>query len=356
MSVVKTVDSLPLVSVIIPAYNTEQFIEITLQSVLSQTYKNMEVIVVDDGSQDRTAEIVQSIAKQDQRVILLQQPNLGVAAARNLGIKNAKGDYIAPLDADDIWYPQNLEKQVKRFLATERSVGLVYAWSADIDAENSLTGDFRASTIEGKVYKTLVCHNFLGNASASVIRASCFETVGGYNCQLKAQQAQGCEDWELYLRISEHYEFAVVPEFMIGYRKIVSSMSRDYSQMAKSHGLMLRDVQQRHPEIPAALYRLSKSSFYMYLARQSSQCSSDRSTLFWLSQALKADFITPIFRYGLYILFIKSVFRMITKLKSDNYVNKPGLSVSYADLTKRRGSLYFKLLLGNLLHRSLLMI
>ncbi|NEO88905.1 MAG: glycosyltransferase family 2 protein [Moorea sp. SIO3G5] len=356
MSVVKTVDSLPLVSVIIPAYNTEQFIEITLQSVLSQTYKNLEVIVVDDGSQDRTAEIVQSIAEEDQRVILLQQPNLGVAAARNLGIQNAKGDYIAPLDADDIWYPQNLEKQMKRFLATDPAVGLVYAWSVDIDEKNLLTGDFRASIIEGKVYKTLVCHNFLGNASASVIRACCFETVGGYNCQLKAQQAQGCEDWELYLRIAEHYEFGVVPEFLIGYRKIVSSMSRDYSQMAKSHGLMLRGVQQRHPEIPAALYRLSKSSFYMYLARQSSQCSSDRSTLFWLYQALKADLITPIFRYGLYILYIKSLFRMITKLKSDNYVNKPGLGVSPGDLTKRRGSLYFKLLLGNLLHRSLLMI
>lgn len=107
---------LPLVSVIIPAYNAEFFIEKTLNSVLSQTYKNIEVLVVDDGSQDRTAEIITSIAKIDSRVFLLQQSNAGVAAARNLAINKCRGEYIAPIDADDIWYPQNLEKQVQCML------------------------------------------------------------------------------------------------------------------------------------------------------------------------------------------------------------------------------------------------
>lgn len=114
----------PLVSVIIPAYNAERFIARTLQSVLSQTYKNLEVIVVDDGSSDLTAEIVKSIAQTDHRVIFLQQPNSGVAAARNLAIASSSGDFVALIDADDIWYPQNIEKQVEAMITTDSGVGL----------------------------------------------------------------------------------------------------------------------------------------------------------------------------------------------------------------------------------------
>ena len=256
----------PLVSVIIPAYNAENFLARTLESVLSQTYQNIEVLVIDDGSQDRTAEIVQSIAQKDSRVILLQQENSGVAAARNLGINNSIGEFIAPIDADDIWYPQNLEKQVQCLLQAEASVGLVYSWSVDINEKDKLTGDFRASNIEGNVFSTLLCHNFLGNASSTLIRRSCVENIGGYNTQLKAQNAQGCEDWDFYLRIAEIYQFKVVPEFFIGYRKIANTMSGDYQKMAKSHDLMLKEVQPRHPEIPKGLYQLSKSSFYIYFS------------------------------------------------------------------------------------------
>ena len=108
----QTKPELPLVSVIIPACNAEIFLEKTLDSVLAQTYKNIEVLVVDDGSQDRTAEIVEGVAQRDHRVILLRQSNAGVAAARNLAIQKSSGKYIAPIDADDIWFPQNLEKQV----------------------------------------------------------------------------------------------------------------------------------------------------------------------------------------------------------------------------------------------------
>ena len=333
----------PLVSVIIPAYNAEKFLSKTLESVLSQTYKNIEVLVIDDGSQDKTAEIVKSIAQKDSRVILLQQQNIGVAAARNLGINNSTGEFIAPIDADDIWYPQNLEKQVQCLLQADSSVGLVYSWSVDINEEDKLTGDFRAANIEGNVFKTLLCHNFLGNASSTVIRRSCVEKIGGYNTQLKAQNAQGCEDWDFYLRIAEYYQFKVVPEFFIGYRKIANTMSGDYQKMAKSHDLMLKEVQPRHPEIPKGLYQLSKSSFYMYLARQSSIYDNHHQTLYWLSQALKADFITPVFRFGLYTLTLKSLLGLIAKPED----------ITIDDLYKRRFSIYFKLLVGRVFHSLL---
>lgn len=123
---------LPLVSVIVPAYNAEAFIGQTLDSVLSQTYKNIEVLVMNDGSQDRTAEIVEVIAQEDSRIILLQQLNAGVAAARNLAIQNSCAEYIAPIDADDIWFPEKLEKQMQLMLKADPCVGVIYAWSAYI--------------------------------------------------------------------------------------------------------------------------------------------------------------------------------------------------------------------------------
>lgn len=301
----------PLISVIIPAYNAEEFIAKTLESVLSQTYQNIEVLVVDDGSTDTTAEIVKSFAQKDSRISLFQQSNAGVAAARNLAIQKSQGEYIAPIDADDIWDLQNLEKKVKCLSSSAPSVGIVYSWSLDINEKGLLTGGFYNSTIEGKVYTALVYKYFIGNASSSLIRRACFEKIGGYNCQLKLQNAQGCEDLELHLRIAEHYQFKVVPEFLVGYRQITSSMSCNFAAMAKSHSLIMADVRQQHPEIPSSIYRWSSSNFYIYLAFRSNSSGNYRSTLFWLYRACKEDFLMVILRHNLYILSIESILKII---------------------------------------------
>ncbi|MEG4317851.1 MULTISPECIES: glycosyltransferase family A protein [unclassified Microcoleus] len=320
----------PLISVIIPAYNAEEFIAQTIESVLSQTYQNIEILVVDDGSTDTTAEIIKSFAQKDSRIILLQQSNAGVAAARNLAIQKSKGEYIAPIDADDIWYPQNLEKQVKCLTDSAPSVGVVYSWSVDINEQDLLTGGFYNSTIAGAVYTPLVYKYFIGNASSSLIRRICFEKVGGYNCQFKLESAQGCEDWELYLRIAEHYQFKVVPEYLVGYRQIASSMSGNYAAMAKSHSLIMADVRQRHPEIPSSIYRWSSSSFYIYLAFRSNSSGNYRSTLSWLYLAFTEDFLMALLHHNLYLLSIESILKIIVspptksglKLKQTSELNQ----------------------------------
>lgn len=301
----------PLVSIIVPAYNADAFLEKTLESILSQTYQNFEVLVVDDGSQDQTAEIIQSFAQRDRRIVSLQQSNAGVAAARNLALQQARGEYIAPVDADDIWYPHYLTKQVDCLSESDSSFGLVYSWSLDIDERGSLMGGFYNSTIEGEVYRTLVYKYFVGNASCSVIRRSCFDKVGGYNSNLKAQNAQGCEDWDLHLRIAEYYQFKVVPEFLVGYRQILSSMSCNYTAMAKSQALIMADVQQKHPEIPAKLYQWSYSNFYVYLAVKSNRNGNYQSTLSWLYQALQEDWVMMLLRHNLYLLAFSSFLRLI---------------------------------------------
>jgi glycosyltransferase involved in cell wall biosynthesis len=371
----------PLVSVIIPAYNAEQFIAKTLHSVLQQTYPNLEVVVVDDGSSDRTVEIVQSFASEDARIILFCQANAGVAVARNWGITQSKGEFIAPIDADDLWHPQNLEKQVACMQELGSAVGVVYSWSVDIDERDAVTGGFHVAAITGDVYYTLLCHNFLGNASATLIRRICLEQVGGYDPQLKVQNAQGCEDWDLYLRLAQQYAFAAVPEFLVGYRKLQESMSCDYLKMARSHHFMLQAAKRRDPKIPEALCKLSSSSFYLYLAHQCgnlgatsrNKIQAEQQPLFWLWQALKVD-VSPLLRPKFYSLLFQislRVFKQKILNQVSRYTQKNTLQensqkieqeITYPDMTHQpiwersvqplesSSRVKLKLLGGNMLH------
>ncbi len=348
--------SQPLVSVIIPAYNAATFLERALQSVLHQRYSHLEAIVIDDGSKDRTPDIVRAIAQYDSRLHLRQQPNAGVAVARNTGIQAARGELIAPIDADDIWYPDALEKLVARFQECSPEVGVVYTWSQDIDESDRPIGGFHVARVEGNVYKTLICHNFLGNASCTLIRKACLEQVGGYDPRFKAQHAQGCEDWDVYLRLAERYPFAVVPEFLVGYRKLAMSMSGNFQQMARSQHLMLQTIQESHPELPAFLYRISRSSFYLYFAQQCDRQGNSSATLFWLWQAVQADAFISLGRLGVYLLAIKNTLRQgLVRLKSAPSAlalsqQSKGGSLSIIN----RFSIWLKVLIGSLLHQFLL--
>src|SRR5262245_35299311 len=132
-----------LVSVIVPSYNASRYIRETLESVLGQTYSSFEVIVVDDGSTDETAAIVGDHSRRDSRIRLVSQSNAGVGAARNRGIAEASGEFIAPLDADDIWYPDKLQKQVASLQRHGTEWGVGYCW-------------LKSFNERGKVYMTLI--------------------------------------------------------------------------------------------------------------------------------------------------------------------------------------------------------
>lgn len=341
---------------IIPAYNAARSITQTLNSVLQQTYQDLEVIVVDDGSTDTTADSVRAYQHRDERIRLIQQANAGAAASRNVGIQEAQGSYIAPLDADDIWESDTLEHWVACLDQSGPEVGVVYGWSYDINEQDQPTGEFRASSVQGRVFTTLLCHNFLGNASAALVRRSCFERVGLFDTSFQAQGVQGCEDWDLYLRIAQHYEFRVVKQFLVGYRQGSTTMSGNYERMARSHQLMVVRWRQRDPSIPALLYRLSQSSFYLYLARQSDQYGAPQQTLQWLYRALQAEWLTPPFRYGLYLLWVRSVLKQhLPKwLGSWSVVDPETLFAPASQPQLKRWSVQFKLWVGSVLHQSLL--
>ncbi len=256
----------PLVSVIVPAYNAERFIRRTLASALAQTYTNLEVLVVDDGSTDATVAIVQEVAALDARVKLFSQSNMGVAAARNLAINHSRGAFIAPLDADDIWFPEKIARQVACLLEAGPAAGVAYCWSVRINEEDEILGYSRPWRYEGNVLGVLVYHNFLGNGSMPLIRRESLEKAGLYDPGLRAQGGQGCEDRDLYLRLAATCEYRLVADYLVGYRRVADSMSRNYRAMLRSHELVMEAARLRHPVLPRRLFRWSEANFCLYAA------------------------------------------------------------------------------------------
>jgi glycosyltransferase involved in cell wall biosynthesis len=286
------------VSAVVPAYNAASFLGDALDSLLKQTYRDLEIVVVDDGSSDGTAQLVRD---KFPGVILLQQQNLGVAAARNLGIARATGKYIASLDADDRWMPTAVERLVQCLDQSNERVGLAYAWSAYIDEHGQRTGGYIASLVSGAVWSTLLCHNFLGNASATLTRKSCFDRVGLYDPAFRQQGAQGCEDWDLYLRIARQFEFRVVPELLIEYRKVPSSMSSaNPGAMERSHQLLWQRIRAIDPKPAWFLEPLSAGSFCQYLASEARQRGDFSDARHWYLRAVQCGHICTLARPDFY--------------------------------------------------------
>ena len=282
-------DPYPIVSVIIPAYNAEAFIEQTLKSVVQQTYPHLEILVVDDGSKDCTAAIVTEFAEKDPRIKFFQQQNKGVAAARNFAIARSSGKYIAPVDADDIWYPTKIERQVAALEYGGEKAAVAYTWSVSLDEKGNVVDAGPKWDLEGEVYQALVLRNFIGNASVPLFRRSALDEAGFYNEKLREEDAQGCEDWDICLRCAEKFEYRVVQDYLVGYRCYSESMSYNHAAMGRSYEFVMQEVRRRHPEIEQRVYRWSKSIFYLYLTHKSNVCGDIRNSLRWLLGALKED-------------------------------------------------------------------
>jgi glycosyltransferase involved in cell wall biosynthesis len=245
------------VSVIVPAYNARATIERTISSVLNQTYANLEVLVVDDGSTDETAILVQRLASVDPRIRLLQKAHGGLVSARNHGIAHASGEFIAPIDADDLWHPEKIRKQVALMRECGARVGLIYTWARGIDEQDRVLFDITPCWFRGDVYAALIMRNFVGSG-APLIRRHCVEEVGGYDASLAGRGATCTEDLKFNLDIAERYDFDFIPEFLWGYRFHAGSMSTDIEAMLRSQKVVIHDARARHPELPDKLFRWAR--------------------------------------------------------------------------------------------------
>jgi len=162
----------PTVSVVIPAYNAERYIGETLESVLAQTYRDFEVVVVDDGSTDGTREIVRGYGEP---VRLVEQPNSGPAAARNRGVREARGEFIAFIDADDLWLPEKLALQVPLF--DDEEVGLVSCRVQLVDGSGRPHPTYEREKVSGWAFEKLLEGNFIGTSTV-VARREALEGAG----------------------------------------------------------------------------------------------------------------------------------------------------------------------------------
>lgn len=199
-------DKKPAVSVIIPTYNRRQLIERSVKSVLSQTYQDFEIIIVDDGSTDNTEEAVANI-KGKRIKYIRHDKNKGEAAARNTGIKAAGGEYIASHDSDDEWLPEKLEKQIKAFENCPPEVGVVYTGFWKVEKGQRTYVPFKwINKKEGDIHCELLRGNFIGSP-ATLIKKECFEKAGMFN-----EKIFHLVDWELWLRISKYYHFKYIDE------------------------------------------------------------------------------------------------------------------------------------------------
>ncbi len=243
-------DPKPLVAVVIPAHNAAATLHAALHSARGQSYDHLEIIVVDDGSTDETAGIVAAHRREDPRVRLISQGQQGVASARNRGTEEAKAGFIATLDADDLWHPEKVERQMQAMAEAGDACGLVYTFSAAIDENDRVINPAATGgrAYQGFVLPDLLLNNFIANGSSPLLRKSAVTEVGGYDPGLRAQGAEGCEDLKLYLAIAEHHTFAAVPMPLTGYRVTSTSMSSNVLRMIRSHRLVTEPYRESYPD------------------------------------------------------------------------------------------------------------
>jgi len=245
------------VSVIIPVYNASRFIGETIKSVLSQTYKDFEIIVVDDGSTDNSADIVKSFG--DKKIILIKQKNRGVSAARNTGIKASTGKFIALLDHDDLWLPEKLEKQIP-LLEKNPDVALVYSDVCYIDARGNpvswMLKQFEPH--RGYVLKELFITDFIPCLTA-VFRKDVIEKIGFFN-----ERYRYAEEYELFLRMARFFQFDFVDEVLACYRVHQNNLSRNIIQSYLENIEILEHFYHSVPEVKKFEYVARKRIANMY--------------------------------------------------------------------------------------------
>ncbi|MCB4799699.1 glycosyltransferase family 2 protein [Neotamlana laminarinivorans] len=266
-----------LVSIIVPCYNHAIFLGEALQSVLNQTYTNWECIIVNDGSPDNTAQIAEQWLTKDNRFKYLEKENGGLSSARNAGVKKCKGEFILPLDADDLIH-ENFLTTLVPVLENNQNLAVASCYSKFFfGSRNNIIHELKP---KGANYHALLYENIL--IATSLYRKQCWEAVGGYDETMK----KGFEDWEFWIAITKTgWEFKIVEEFLFYYRKQKQSMLIDTLQ---NHRLAnMEYVYNKHKEIYIDKYETTlKYLFYLINKHSTSEQKIKHSLEFKIAKVL----------------------------------------------------------------------
>ena len=253
--------STPLVSVIIPAYNADKYIERTIRSVLLQDYENIEIIIIDDGSTDNTATVVKKLVNEDKRLHYVHQRNGGVSSARNHGYKLSKGEYLAFLDADDVWLPENIRKKVEH-LQNDPVTGLVHSDALLID-ENDKPLDEIKKGKSGWILDDLLSWNgtCIPAPSSILVKREVVDTAGGFDTNLST-----AADQEFFFRVAAKYKIGRVEEITWQYRMHSQNMHSNIALMECDTLLSYQRATENKLFKSAAFRRKCYSNMYMILS------------------------------------------------------------------------------------------
>jgi glycosyltransferase involved in cell wall biosynthesis len=275
-----------LVSVIIPAYKAGQYIKETIQGVLDQTHTNFELIIVDDGSPDNQAEVIAPIAASDTRIQYIKQENGGVSSARNHGYRLSKGSFLAFLDADDLWLPNNLELKLAKF-SSDTALGLVHSDMAIMNGHSKLTGETKNGK-EGYILDDLLSWNgtCVPTPSSILVKREVLEKVGNFDLELS-----NAADQEFFFRVAKDYKIGRVPTITWWYRVHDDQMHSNIPVMEKD-ALLAYQRAEEHGLFKSKSFR-NECFANMYLIMGASWWGDGQNKFKGLQYIFKAIFIYP---------------------------------------------------------------
>ncbi len=259
---------MPTISVIIPAYNAEKTIQETIESVLNQTFQDFELIVINDGSTDRTLEIVSSFT--DSRLQVFSFPNSGPQKSRNRGISLATGEYLSFIDADDLWTPDKLERQLQA-LQEHPEAAVVYSWTDYIDESGERLPGGHHYKFTNDVYERLLLGDFIGSGSNPLIRKEAFLAVGTFD-----ESLEGGQDWEMWIRLASKYQFTVVKAPQVLYRQSPQSWSSNLDRQVRGYNQVIEKSLAAAPEHIQNLKSQIMANRYKFLTFNALESGVDR--------------------------------------------------------------------------------
>lgn len=280
------------VSVIIPVFRVEKYINAAVKSVLEQTYKEIEILIVDDESPDQSVEICKQF--QDSRIKIIRQSNRGLAGARNTGIRHAQGEYLAFLDGDDIWLPNKLKKHIEH-LESSPNVGVSFSRSAFIDEAGDLLGTYLMPKLENITPPCLLCDNPVGNGSSAVIRKEVFEDIkfqdnlyGSIEDFYFDEHFRQAEDVECWLRIviKTKWQIEGIPEALTLYRVNSGGLSASLLKQLEALQKVIEKTRSYAPQLIAKWENPAKAYQLRYLARSAVRLHSGSMAVKLMHQAL----------------------------------------------------------------------
>ena len=243
----------PKVSVIIPTKNRAHYVSSAIQSVLDQTFRDFEIILVDGASIDNTREVIGKF--DDERISYIrEEKDRGASASRNTGIKRSRGRFIAFLDDDDLWMPSKLEKQLN-LINKNPNIGVVYTGSWRINNSGKVIG-YNFPSLRGNIFPKILKKNYVGGCSMILVRKECLEKVGLFD-----ENLPGGEDFDLWIRLAKHYQFDYVRECLVLYRVHEKRISTDPYRILRAKKLLYKKYSK---ELTTSFNHRKKLAFWQY--------------------------------------------------------------------------------------------